>query len=175
MGAFAFRRLTDDDLPALVGWTSAEHARPWFDDEPRSVEDARRSYARELLGASQTQMWVVELAGLAIGYLQDYPVSAYDDYAVRVKDPQAVAFDFLIGDPQFVGKGVGVRMIRAFCAEVLCRDHPDAPRFVASPDVRNARSIRTLERAGFTRGLWIHPESVSHPEVVCTAPRGLFE
>jgi hypothetical protein len=66
-------------------------------------------------------------------------------------------------------------MITQFCREVLCRDYPNAPRFVASPDVRNARSIRVLEKCGFTQGLWIQPESVTHPEVVCTAPRELFE
>ncbi|MGZ5421692.1 MAG: hypothetical protein ACXWXF_06050, partial [Aeromicrobium sp.] len=58
--------------------------------------------------------------------------------------------------------------------DVLCRDYPEAPRFVASPDVRNARSIRALEKCGFTQGLWIQPESVQYPEVVCTAPRERF-
>jgi len=57
---------------------------------------------------------------------------------------------------------------------VLCRDYPDAPRFVASPDVRNARSVRVLEKCGFTQGLWIQPEHETHPEVVCTAARKLF-
>jgi RimJ/RimL family protein N-acetyltransferase len=175
MGAITFRRLVEDDLPQLVTWMAAQHARPWFDEEPRSVEAARRTYAAELDGTSATRMWIVQLAGLDIGYVQDYPVSAYDDYAVRVKDPEAVAFDYLIGDPMFVGKGVGPRMIRAFCSDVLCRDHPEAPRFVASPDVRNTRSIRALEKCGFLQGLWIQPESVSHPEVVCTARRELFE
>ncbi|AWB92719.1 GNAT family N-acetyltransferase [Aeromicrobium chenweiae] len=175
MGALGFRRLVDADLDDLVRWMAADHAKPWFDDEPRSVEGARRLYAAELAGTSATRKWVVELAGLAIGYVQDYPVVAYDDYAVRVNDPDAIAFDYLIGDPMFVGKGVGTRMIRAFCAEVLCRDYPYAPRFVASPDVRNGRSIRVLEKCGFVQGLWIHPESVSHPEVVCTARRELFE
>jgi RimJ/RimL family protein N-acetyltransferase len=175
MGAITFRRLDQDDLGDLVRWMSAEHARPWFDDEPRTVEDARTTYAPELAGTSATRMWVVQLAGLGIGYVQDYPVAAYDDYAVRVKDPDAVAFDYLIGEPMFIGKGIGTRMVRTFCAEVLCPDHPDAPRFVASPDVRNARSIRVLEKCGFTQGLWIQPESTAFPEVVCTARREVFE
>ncbi|MCW2831144.1 MAG: hypothetical protein JWP31_1836 [Aeromicrobium sp.] len=174
MGAIAFRRLVEADLAALVAWMAADHAKPWFDDEPRTVEAARQTYATELAGTSATRIWVVTLAGLPIGYVQDYPVSAYDDYAVRVKDPHAVAFDYLIGDPMFVGRGLGPRMIRMFCSDVLVRDHPSAPRFVASPDVRNTRSIRALEKCGFVQGLWIQPESVSYPEVVCTASRELF-
>ena len=169
-----FRRLADADIPALVVWMAAEHAQPWFADEPRSVDGARRIYADQLADTSATRMWIVELDDRDIGYIQDYPVIAYDDYAVRVQDPKAIAFDYLIGLPELIDRGIGTQMITTFCAEVLSRDYPDAPRFVASPDVRNTRSIRALEKCGFTQGLWIQPESVSHPEVVCTAPRSSF-
>lgn len=165
---FVFRPLLDDDIPHLVRWMAADHAQPWFGDEPRTAESARVHYAAELDGTSATRMWIVELDGLDIGYMQDYPVIAYDDYAVRVQDPQAIAFDFLIGEPEFIDHGVGPQMIEAFIGDVLRRDHPDAPRFVASPDARNKRSIRTLEKCGFTQGLWIQPEAVDHPEIVCT-------
>lgn len=175
MDGFSFRRLVDADIPALVGWMAAEHAQPWFGDEPRSADLARRHYRAELAGTSATRMWIVGLGGRAIGYMQDYPVAAYDDYAVRVQDLQAVAFDYLIGEADLIGRGVGTAMIVAFCRDVLCADYPSAPRFVASPDVRNGRSIRVLEKCGFTQGLWIQPESVTYPEVVCTAPRALFE
>jgi len=175
MTSFDFRRLVDADLPVLVTWMAADHAQPWFGEEPRTAELARQHYADELAGTSATRMWIASLAGRQIGWVQDYPVVAYDDYAVRVQDLTAVAFDYLIGEPDLVGRGVGTQLVTTFCREVLCRDYPDAPRFVASPDVRNARSIHVLEKCGFTQGLWIQPESVSYPEVVCTAPRTLFE
>jgi len=144
MGAMTFRRLTDEDLPALVAWMAAEHAQPWFGDEPRTVEGARTIYAKELDGTSATRMWIVVLDGVDIGYVQDYPVIAYDDYAVRVQDPEAIAFDYLIGLPDLIDRGIGTQMITTFCRDVLCRDYPEAPRFVASPDVRNKRSIHVL-------------------------------
>ncbi|MEO6606495.1 MAG: GNAT family N-acetyltransferase [Aeromicrobium sp.] len=171
----SFRRLVDSDMPALVDWMAADHAQPWFGDEPRTAERARTHYAKELDGTSATRMWVVVLDGVDIGYVQDYPVIAYDDYAVRVQDPEAIAFDYLIGEPDLVDRGIGTEMIKAFCSDVLCRDYPDAPRFVASPDVRNKRSIRVLEKCGFIQGLWIQPEHETHPEVVCTASRDVFE
>ena len=46
---------------------------------------------------------------MPIGYVQDYPVIAYDDYAVRVQDPEAIAFDYLIGEPELVDRGIGTR------------------------------------------------------------------
>ena len=172
---FEFRPLLDSNMPDLVRWMAAEHAQPWFGDEPRTVELARTLYSTEIDGTSATRMWIVELEGFDIGYVQDYPVIAYDDYAVRVQDPEAIAFDFLIGEPEFVDKGIGPQMITAYCRDVLTKDYPAAPRFIASPDARNKRSIRTLEKCGFVQGLWIQPESVQYPEIVCTAPRSLFE
>lgn len=170
-----FRPLTTADVPDLVRWMAGDHAQPWFGDEPRTVELARAHYAAELDGTSATRMWIVVLDGRDIGYVQDYPVVAYDDYAVRVQDLAAIGFDYLIGEPDLIDHGVGTLMIKTFCRDVLCRDYPDAPRFVASPDARNTRSIRVLEKCGFTQGLWIQPESVKYPQIVCTAPRELFE
>ncbi len=72
-------------------------------------------YAKELDGTSATRMWIVELDGRDIGYMQDYPVIAYDDYAVRVQDPEAIAFDYLIGVADLVDRGIGTEMITAFC------------------------------------------------------------
>jgi RimJ/RimL family protein N-acetyltransferase len=175
MGALVFRRLSDADIPLLVAWMAADHAQPWFGDEPRSPDTARQLYAGELAGTSATRIWIVELDGRPIGYVQDYRVVAYDDFAVRVQDPDSVAFDYLIGEPDLIGRGIGAQMIAAYCREILCRDYPEAPRFIACPDVRNLRSIRVLEKCGFRQGLWIQPEAVSHPEVVCSAPRALFE
>lgn len=173
--SIVFRPMAESDLANLVRWMRADHARQWFGDEPQTVKLACERYAAELDGTSATRMWIVVLDGRDIGYIQDYPVVAYDDYVVRIQDTEAIAFDYLIGEVDLIDRGIGTQMITAFCHEVLCRDYPDAPRFVASPDVRNSRSIRVLEKCGFTQGLWIQPEAVKHPEVVCTAPRSLFE
>ena len=70
-------------------------------------------------------------------------------------DPDAVAFDYLIGDASLVGRGLGTRMIWEFCRDVLRRDYPAAVHFLASPSHRNARSLRVLAKCGFTAGRWI--------------------
>ncbi|MEO6473116.1 MAG: GNAT family N-acetyltransferase [Aeromicrobium sp.] len=174
--SIAFRPMALTDLANLVRWMAADHAQPWFEGEPRTVEDAEKRFGSYVDRSDRSiRMWVVALDGRDIGYIQDYRVDHDDDYAVRVQDPTAAAFDYLIGEPDLIDQGIGTEMIRQFCSEILVNLYPDSPRFLATPDARNARSIRTLEKLGFTQGLWITHNDAPNPEIVCTAGRELFE
>jgi aminoglycoside 6'-N-acetyltransferase len=170
-----FRPMTYDDLPAVVDWQRAPHANRWFHGERFDVAAARAKYGPRIDGVAPTRMWVVQVDGRDAGYVQDYRVRDHDEYAVKTQDPEAVAFDYVIGDPALVNKGIGTRMIWTYVRDVLRRDYPGAPRFIASPDHRNAPSLRVLEKCGFSQGLWIdEPESHDAPgstEIVCTLDR----
>lgn len=166
-----FRRLREEDLPVVVEWMSAPHAQPWYAGMPRDVAAARERYAGRIAGEDPVRMWVVEVGGRSVGLMQDYRVADLDELAVRVQDPEAVGFDYLIGEASLVGRGIGTRAVRAFLCEVLCRDYPDGPRFVACTDHRNVVSLRVLEKLGFSQGLWIQPTADEHPQIVCTIAR----
>lgn len=167
-----FRPMTDSDLADVARWQTAPHAVEWFHGDQVDEGSVRQRYAQRLTGEVPTRMWVVEADGVPVGYLQDYRVADHPEYAEKTQDPQAVAFDYLIGAPDLIGRGIGTRMVWEFCRDVLARDHPDAPRFIASPSHRNRRSLRVLEKCGFTQGLWIDepaaPGRVPDTEVVCT-------
>ncbi len=132
-------------------------------------------YGPRIDGEVPTRMWVVGIDGRDIGYVQDYRASDHDDYAVKTAQPEAIGFDYLIGDPAFVGLGLGTRMIWEFLRDVLVPDYPDAPTFLASPSHRNAASLRALAKCGFTQGAWIDMPSggaaESVTEIVCTLDR----
>jgi RimJ/RimL family protein N-acetyltransferase len=98
-------------------------------------------------------MWVVEVNGRSIGFLQDYRIGDYPDYAVLGPDPEAIGVDYLIGDPVWVGRGLGVRMLWAWMLRAS-RRFPDATTYFAAPDHRNKASLRVLDKAGFSQGLW---------------------
>ncbi len=170
-----FRPMRYDDLPAVVTWQQAPHASRWFHGQDFTLEAAQRRYGPRLEGEAPTRMWVVEMDGADVGYMQDYPVGAHDEYAVKTGDPDAVGFDYVIGKPDRIGQGLGTKMIWTFLRDVLVPHYPEAPRFLASPDHRNVASLRALEKCGFTRGLWIdEPRPVGEgaaTEIVCSLDR----
>jgi aminoglycoside 6'-N-acetyltransferase len=171
----AFRPMTHDDLPDVVAWQRAPHANRWFHGERFDVAAARARYGPRIEGTAPTRMWVVQVDGQDAGYVQDYRVRDHDEYAVKTQDPGAVAFDYLVGDPELVNRGIGTRMIWTYVRDVLRRDYPDATRFLASPDHRNAPSLRVLEKCGFSQGLWIDeqesPDGPASTHIVCTLDR----
>ncbi|MGI8700663.1 MAG: GNAT family N-acetyltransferase [Nocardioidaceae bacterium] len=168
----AFRPMTDADLGSVARWQAAPHARQWWDGAGGDEQALRLRYGPRLAGQDPTRMWVVEVDGRPVGFLQDYRVGDHPDYAAKTADPAAVGFDYLLGEPSLIGRGLGTRMIWEFCRDVLRRDYPDAAHFTASPSHRNHRSRRVLEKCGFTEGLWIDPpgteRGLGETEVVCT-------
>jgi 8-oxo-dGTP pyrophosphatase MutT (NUDIX family) len=175
VGGVAFQPLNDADLADVVRWQHAPHAHEWFEGGPVDVEAARKQYAARLSGMSATRMWRLDIEGRPAGYVQAYQVSAYEDYALKTRDPDAVAFDYVIGETDLVHRGWGRTMIWCFLRDILCQEYPDAPRFLASPDHRNHRSIRVLEACGFEPGLWIDVPATggrsANTEIVCTFDR----
>jgi RimJ/RimL family protein N-acetyltransferase len=161
MAQFSFRDATRADQAVVDGWMAAEHARRWFGGTWHAHPVKRA--------------WIAQLGGQPVGWAQGYRVADIDDLAVRVGDADAVAFDYLLGEPRLLGQGLGRELVHQLCADVLVREFGDVARILATPDVRNTRSIGLLESCGFTQGLWIMPEGAQYAQVVCSVARSYFD
>ncbi|WP_028651883.1 GNAT family N-acetyltransferase [Nocardioides halotolerans] len=149
----AIRAMTRGDLPDVVRWRAAEHVRPWFTDTEPTMEALEAKYGDRIDGMSPTRMWVVEVNGRSVGFVQDYRIGDYPDYAVLGPDPDAIGIDYLIGEPAWVGHGLGARMLWAWMSRA-CTRFDTARTFCAAPDHRNGASRRILLKAGFVEGVW---------------------
>lgn len=150
----AFRPMTRADLPDVVTWQSRPHVARWWSDEASDVAGAEAHYGPALDGDDPTRMWVLEVNGRSVGMLQDYLVGDHADWSLLTAKPDAVGFDYLIGDPGWVGSGVGTRMLWTYLRDVVRPHYPQARELFAAPDHRNAGSLRVLDKLGFSRGLW---------------------
>jgi aminoglycoside 6'-N-acetyltransferase len=168
--AVGFRAMTEADLSALAQWQSEPHVARWWDAESRDEQSARRKYLPRIHGDDPTRMWVLEVDGRPVGFLQDYRVGDDPDYAAQTGYPDAVGFDYAIGEAGLVDRGLGTRATWEFCRDVLRRDYPAVEHFLASPSHRNVASLRVLAKCGFVAGDRIEGESAGRPdaEIVCT-------
>jgi len=148
------RPMTPGDLPFLARWLRREHVRRWYgmDGEP-TPERVAESYAADIAGETATSIWVVEVNGRSVGFCQDYRIADYPEYALLTPDPNAIGLDYAIGEPAFVGRGIGTRMLWAWLTGVAAR-YPGADTCFSAPDHRNGASLRILDKVGFVRGTW---------------------
>jgi aminoglycoside 6'-N-acetyltransferase len=148
------RAMTHGDLPALTRWLQASHVQRWWhnDGEP-TADRVRATYGPRVDGTTPTRMWVVEVNGRSIGFVQDYRIRDYPGFALLTPDPDAVGVDYAIGEPGWAGRGLGARVLWAWMRGARQR-FPDATSYFAAPDHANAASLRILDKAGFVRGTW---------------------
>ncbi|MQA14766.1 MAG: GNAT family N-acetyltransferase [Pseudonocardiaceae bacterium] len=138
----------DRDTDALHTWMNdPEVARFWEMPWPR---DPIAGYLCRQRDSAHSTPYVGFLDGVAMSYWELYradldPLARH--YPARHGD---AGVHLLLGPPGYRGRGLGVGMLRAVSSWQLDID-PAATRVVAEPDVRNARSIRAFERAGFRR------------------------
>ena len=152
--AIAFRPLRREDFGRLRTWLSDPVVARWWnhDVSPEAVE---RDFGPTVDGDDRTEMFVASLDARPVGFIQRYPIAAYAEYVEelgRVCDvpPGALSIDYLIGEPDARGHGVGSAMIRAFVAESWTA-HPTARDVVVPVAAGNRASWRALEKAGFRR------------------------
>lgn len=165
------REMVPYDLGFLRRWLAAEHVRRWFPHEDVSLETVRARYLPRLTGEDPTRMWVVEANGRSVGFVQDYRVGDHPSYALVTSDHTAVGVDFALGEPAWVGRGLGKRMLWAWLTGPLREGYPDSTRAFSAPDHRNLPSLRALQRVGFVEGAWFdqdRPDGSVDTLVGCT-------
>ena len=147
------RPMTEGDFADVTRWVNEPHVAKWWDDE-RSPEQVAAYYGAALRGEDPTRMWVWEVNGRSIGFGQDYRISDHPDYVLLCGRPDAIGFDYAIGEAAFVGRGIGTAILWVFLRDIVWPAYPGAREFFAAPDHRNEASLRVLDKLGFTRGLW---------------------
>ncbi len=151
--AIEFRLLTPDDLPLLAEWLSHPHVREteWGIHSPLNVD---ADFGISIYGDDKANLWLLVESGQPSGMIQDYVLGDNPEWLLDLRDiapdPRTIGIDYLIGDPDRVGRGLGPRMITDFVATIWDR-YPDSPEILAAVDAGNRRSWRSLEKAGFHR------------------------
>ncbi|MET7872822.1 GNAT family N-acetyltransferase [Streptomyces cyaneofuscatus] len=149
-----WRRLTENDFRLLISWLERPHVARWWNHET-SVEAVRRDYGPAVRGEEPSEELLAHLDGTPMGLLQRCRLADYPEYLVEVATlvevpSGAMTMDYLIGEPQLVGRGIGPRMIRS-AVQPIWDEHPDALCVLVPVSAANRASWRALEKAGMRR------------------------
>jgi len=149
-----WRRLTEDDFPLLISWLEQPHVARWWNHET-SIEAVRRDFGPATRGEEPSEEFLAHLDGTPIGLMQRCRLADYPEYLEEVATlievpPGAMTIDYLIGEPQLVGRGLGPQLIRS-AVQAIWDEHAGAPCVLVPVSAANRASWRALEKAGLLR------------------------
>ncbi|HEY3774790.1 MAG TPA: GNAT family N-acetyltransferase [Solirubrobacteraceae bacterium] len=148
------RPMSSDDIRLVEDWLREPHVAKWWLSgitAEAELDEIRESVERTANQATRMLTVLERAEGVGhspIGWCQWYPYDAYpDEGAAAGALPGECGFDYALGDPAAIGRGLGTQLIAALIGEVR-RAHPRCG-FIVAPDARNVASRRVLEHNGF--------------------------
>lgn len=169
------RPLARADFPLVVDWLARPHVAEWWGPplDPAGVE---KEFGPSVDGTDPTEVFVATEGGAPIGLVQIYRLADNPDYRRAVGVHDGAGVDLFVAEADRRGQGLGPRLI-AQALTLIWAHYPEVRRAMAGPSVRNLRSHRAFERAGFVA---VGPVTVpGEPEdelvLVCPRPTGPTE
>jgi aminoglycoside 6'-N-acetyltransferase len=92
---------------------------------------------------------VAELDGRPFAKLQCYRNIDYPDYAAEIGVNDGISIDLFIGEPEFLGRGLGKKMLRQYLMDVAFPLHPGERRCFICHEAENAAALACSRSAGF--------------------------
>ena len=146
------RSLRHEDLPLLASWIEQPHVQPWW-AQPTG-DGLIAEYAACIDGTDPTDVFVIDYDRRAVGMIQRYRIADYPEWVkalpAEVDLGVAAGLDYLIGDPDLIGRGIGPTAIATLTAMTFDW-WPDVTTVAVAVQQANRRSWRALERAGYIR------------------------
>lgn len=143
-------------------WLKLPHAAEWFYGE--GLQNTLNGIDRFVAGSQEAQYW--------IGYDKEHPFAFL--ITSRVEKPvdtlskwcaekgEAITLDLLIGDTDYIGKGLSGKVIRDF----LLTEFPTVDQVLIDPELTNTRAIHVYKKAGFVPLAEFIPTHSPHPHLM---------
>ncbi len=146
--AIGFRPLTRADFALVATWIGRPHVAEWW-TEPADLAGVEAEYGPCVDGTDATRAFLILSGPRPVGFIQCYRLADEPSYAVAVRVDDGAGIDLFVGEDDVRGGGFGSRVLRAFVDQIVWPGYPEVARVMAGPSVRNQRSQRAFEKAGF--------------------------
>ena len=159
------------DFALLATWLARPHVAEWWGEH--DLAGVEQEYGPCVDGTDPTEVFICSEVGDPVGLVQIYRLAdnAATNAAVGVTDGAGI--DLFVADGERLGHGLGPRLIAA-ALDLVWAHYPEVRSAMAGPSVRNLRSHRAFEKAGFHA---VGPVTVPGEEddelvLVCPRPTG---
>ncbi|NGX40181.1 MAG: Aminoglycoside N(6')-acetyltransferase type 1 [Chlamydiae bacterium] len=143
---FNFRHVTTANRQLVHSWLKQVHVSKWFYGQ--GLKNTLEDLDEFLQGSSLSQYW--------LGYDKDHPIAFFitsfirkpDDDLTRwcIEEDDAITLDMLIGDTDYLGKGLSHILIQEF----LASQFPLVAEVLIDPEATNSVAIHVYQKVGFT-------------------------
>lgn len=148
--SITFRPITTLDIPLIHEWLNLPHVHEWYEkDRENSLEVVTKEFEKMISGEDPTRGFIFSFDTEPVGYIQENKINDWPAFVESIGDePHSAAIDIFIGNPSFIGKGYGSRVIKQFLQEVVFTQKGITTCYI-DPEPANIRAIRAYEKAGF--------------------------
>jgi RimJ/RimL family protein N-acetyltransferase len=166
-----FRPLERADFPLMLRWHNTPHVREWWQLDPRTAEEIEATYGPRVEQPWPTAGYIMRYDGKPVGFMQDYLIRDYPEYASAIQvDDDAAGVDLFIGEEAYAHRGLGPVLLRAFLRTVVFA-RPEVGCCVIGPAASNHSAIRAYEKAGFRSLKTIQVPGEPEPEALLRITR----
>lgn len=147
-----FRKLRLNDLSLLHQWLNQQFVKEWYSThELTDAAAIERKYLPCIESKRPTQCYIFYYQDTPVGYIQSYKIGDYPEYAqfFDMDTNGLVGVDMFIGNQEYFGQGLGSLVLKKFLHDIVSK-MDGITSCVIGPDPKNARAIRSYEKAGFT-------------------------
>lgn len=153
-----FDPIKHEHISLLVSWLNTPHVRLWYSqgqDNPITYAGVAKKLEPRITGKEAVYGYIVHIDTIPVGYIQVYDARLFPRDGYNLTDipeiktiDRLAAIDFYIGNPAYIGKGYGTRIVKEFLEQYV---KPYYNACLVDPDIRNSASIRCFEKAGFNK------------------------
>ncbi|MBI2810846.1 MAG: GNAT family N-acetyltransferase [Candidatus Melainabacteria bacterium] len=144
---FTFKPVELKDEPLVHKWLSQSYIQEWLHGVGLA-NTLKGLHTFVTQGAEDFAYWLAydkdtPFAFLMTSIVHNDPKDAY--FHLAAKNGQTITLDVVIGNTDFLGKGLCPTMIKEF----LLSQFPDAARVLIDPEKTNTRAVHVYEKVGF--------------------------
>lgn len=144
----SFRPLARSDYAHLQRWLAAPHVAMWW-NERFDLLSVEAKYGAAIDGRDPIHVYVIQLDGVPIGWIQWYRWRDFPEHAVHLgADVHCAGVDLAIGEVERTGAGLGPTILSEFSKNYIFVNS-EINAIVADPATANRGSVRAFEKAGF--------------------------